>query len=168
MTMRMDTEISEPWKGPPSQKYLSHCLGKLLPSFLPGQITGKESAHNAGDARDTSLIPGSRRSPGGGNGNLFQYSCLGNPMDRGAQRATQCMGSQEWDTTWGLNNNSQWRSNHDNPVSKFRAETSTALLYKCRALSLRLALCRGQHTKNFLPYEKQFLEGKFIIALHMF
>ena len=67
MTMRMDTEISEPWKGPPSQKYLSHCLGKLLPSFLPGQITGKESARNAGEARDTSLIHGSRRAPGGGN-----------------------------------------------------------------------------------------------------
>ena len=39
---------------------------------------------NAGDARDTSLIPGSGRSPGGGNGNPLQYSCLGNPMDRGA------------------------------------------------------------------------------------
>ena len=39
---------------------------------------------NAGDARDTSLIPGSGRSPGGGNGNPLQYSCLGNLMDRGA------------------------------------------------------------------------------------
>ena len=36
---------------------------------------------NAGDIR---LIPGLRRSPGGGNGNPLQYSCLGNPMDRGA------------------------------------------------------------------------------------
>ena len=39
---------------------------------------------NTGDA---GLIPGSGRSPGGGNGNLFQYSCLKNPMDRGAWRA---------------------------------------------------------------------------------
>ena len=33
---------------------------------------------------DTGLIPGLRRSPGQGNGNLLQYSCLGSPMDRGA------------------------------------------------------------------------------------
>ena len=39
---------------------------------------------NTGDIRDTSLIPGSGRSPGGGHGNSFQYSCLKNPMDRGA------------------------------------------------------------------------------------
>ena len=43
---------------------------------------------NAGDARDTSLIPGSGRSPGEGNGNSLQYSCLENPMDRGAWWAT--------------------------------------------------------------------------------
>ena len=35
-------------------------------------------------------IPGSGRSPGEGNGNPLQYSCLGNPMDRGAWRATVC------------------------------------------------------------------------------
>ena len=39
---------------------------------------------NAGDARDMGLIPGSGRSPGGGNGNPLQYSCLKNPTDRGA------------------------------------------------------------------------------------
>ena len=43
---------------------------------------------NAGDARDTSSIPGSGRSPEVGNGNLLQYSCLENSMDRGAWRAT--------------------------------------------------------------------------------
>ena len=42
---------------------------------------------NAGDVRDAGLIPGSGRSPGEGNGNPFQYSCLENPMDRGAWRA---------------------------------------------------------------------------------
>ena len=41
----------------------------------------KESACNAGDQ---GVIPGLRRSPGEGNGNPFQYSCLENPMDRGA------------------------------------------------------------------------------------
>ena len=45
---------------------------------------GKESACSAGVAGDISLIPGSRRSLGGGDGNPLQYSCLKNPMDRGA------------------------------------------------------------------------------------
>ena len=39
---------------------------------------------NAGDAEDTGSIPGGERSPGEGNGNLLQYSCLENPIDRGA------------------------------------------------------------------------------------
>ena len=43
---------------------------------------------NAGDIRDEGLNPWSGRSPGGGHGNLLQYSCLGNPMDRGAWWAT--------------------------------------------------------------------------------
>ena len=43
---------------------------------------------NAGEVRDTGFIPGSGRSPGGGKGNPLQYPCLGNPMDRGAWRAT--------------------------------------------------------------------------------
>ena len=49
-----------------------------------GGTSGKELVFNAGDIRDMGLIPGSGRSPGGGNGNSPQYSCLGNPMDRGA------------------------------------------------------------------------------------
>ena len=51
---------------------------------LPKWHRGKESACNAGDARDTSSIPGLGRFPGGGDGNLLQYSCLGNSIDRGA------------------------------------------------------------------------------------
>ena len=52
---------------------------------IPGGSNGKESACNTGDP---GLISGSGRSPGGGNGNPFQYSCLGNLMDRGAWWAT--------------------------------------------------------------------------------
>ena len=52
---------------------------------FPGGSGGKESACNSGDL---SLIPGLERSPGEGKGNLFQHSCLENPMDRGAWRAT--------------------------------------------------------------------------------
>ena len=43
---------------------------------------------SAGDIRDTGLIPGWGRSPGEGYGNPLQYSCVGNPMDRGARWAT--------------------------------------------------------------------------------
>ena len=48
----------------------------------------KNPPANAGVERDMGSIPGSRRSPGVGNGNSLQYSCLENPMDRGAWRAT--------------------------------------------------------------------------------
>jgi len=43
---------------------------------------------SAGNERDVGSIPGLRRSPGGGNGNALQYSCLENPMDREAWQAT--------------------------------------------------------------------------------
>ena len=54
---------------------------------FPGGASGKEPTCNAGDIRDTGLIPELRRSPGGRHGNPLQYSCLQNPMDR-AWRAT--------------------------------------------------------------------------------
>ena len=44
----------------------------------------KNPAANAGDTREADTIPGLGRSPGGGNGNPPQYTCLENPMDRGA------------------------------------------------------------------------------------
>ena len=55
---------------------------------FPDDSAGKESACNAGDTEDSSSIPGSGRSPGGGNGSLLQHPCLKNPTDRGAWRAT--------------------------------------------------------------------------------
>ena len=48
----------------------------------------KKSPVNAGDVREVGSIPGSGRSHGGGHGNPLQYSCLENPTDRGAWRAT--------------------------------------------------------------------------------
>ena len=48
----------------------------------------KNPPANSGDARDAVSIPGLGRSPGGGHGNPLQYSCLGNPMDRGVWQAT--------------------------------------------------------------------------------
>ena len=55
---------------------------------FPGGSDSKESACNTGVAGDMGSIPGSGRSPGEGNGNSLQYSCLENPMDRGAWLAT--------------------------------------------------------------------------------
>ena len=62
--------------------------------FLIGS-GGKESACNVGDL---SLIPGSGRSPGEGNGNPHQYSCLENPMDGGVWQATVNGIAKSW--TW--------------------------------------------------------------------
>ena len=50
----------------------------------PVVLVVKNPPANAGDRRDTGSIPESGRSPGGGHGNSLQYSCLENPMDRGA------------------------------------------------------------------------------------
>ena len=57
----------------------------VSPSGLPQWLSGQEPACNAGDL---GLIPGSGISPGGGHGNPLQYSCMENPMDRGAWWAT--------------------------------------------------------------------------------
>ena len=60
-----------------------------LPKWgFPGGSVVKNPPTSAGDIGDTGLIPGSRRSPGGGHGSPFQYSCLKNPVDRGAWEAT--------------------------------------------------------------------------------
>ena len=57
----------------------------LRQAGFPGGSDGKESVCNAGNPGS---IPGSKRSPGEGNGNPLQYSCLGNPKDRGDWWAT--------------------------------------------------------------------------------
>ena len=54
---------------------------------------------NAGDLRDMGLTPGLERSPGRGHGNPLQYSCLENPVDRGARRATVHRVTKSCDTT---------------------------------------------------------------------
>ena len=54
---------------------------------------------NAGDVRDLDSILGSGRFPGGGHGNLLQYSCLENPMDRGAWGITVLGIAKELDVT---------------------------------------------------------------------
>ena len=55
---------------------------------LPRWLIVKKLPANAGDARDRGSVPRWGKSPGEGNGNPLQYSCLENPMDRGAWWAT--------------------------------------------------------------------------------
>ena len=89
------------------QRYISvrgHQIWETV-RVLPRWLSGQESACRAGDA---GLIPGSARSPGERNGNPFQYSCLGNPMDRGAWWATVPWVTKESDTTQQLNDSNKY------------------------------------------------------------
>ena len=66
-------------------------------AFQAAQVV-KNPPANAGDLRDTGLIPGLGRSPGGGNGNPLQYSCLENLIDRGTWWAIVHRVTKSW--TW--------------------------------------------------------------------
>ena len=70
---------------------IGHDYGNL--KGFPGGSNGKESVYSAGDP---GLIPGWGRSPGDGNGNRLQCSCLGNSMDRGAWRITVLGVTKSW------------------------------------------------------------------------
>ena len=79
---------------------------------------------NAGDIRDVGLIPGSRRSSGGGHNNPLQYPCLENPMDRGAWRATvpRVAPSQTW---------LKWLSTHAHRESKTISQANFTRASRC-------------------------------------
>ena len=85
---------------------------------------GKESAYIAGDAGNVDLIPGSGRSSGGGHGNPLQYSCLENPMDRGAWRAAFHGSAQSW-----------------TPLKQLSTHTPTQILGDCVSGGRAVAWC---------------------------
>ena len=71
--------------------FIFMCVCVCIYLGFSGSSIGKESACSVGDPGST---PRLERSPGEGNGNLLQYSCLGNPMDRGAWQT-----AKEFNTT---------------------------------------------------------------------
>ena len=70
-------------------------LSKRFKDFPDGG-SSQESTCKAGDTGDTGWIPEMGQSPGGGNGNPLQYSCLEYPMDRGAWQATEQRVIKSW------------------------------------------------------------------------
>ena len=75
--------------------YLKVYVTKNLWAFQVVLVV-KNLTASAGDVRDESLFPGSGRSPGGGHGNAFHYSCLENYVDRGAWWATVHRVAKSW------------------------------------------------------------------------
>ena len=112
------TRLPHPWDSSGKNTgvgcyFLLHCIAWMRIKYVLMRmlkspswwLSGKESTCNAGDlqlARDVSFIPWWGRFPGKGNGNLLQYSCLENPMDRGTWH---WWGHKDSDSTEQLNNN---------------------------------------------------------------
>ena len=88
-------KVLRQWGQDEGRGLLVFAFGYNILGFLGGSA-GKESVCNVGEL---GLIPGLRRSPGEGNGNPLQYSCLENPMDRGTWWATVHGVAKESDTT---------------------------------------------------------------------
>ena len=78
-------------------------LDSILIKMFKGFPSGSAVKNSPANTRDTDSIPELGRSPGEGNGNPLQHSCLRNPMDRGAWLATVHGVAKESDTTWWLN-----------------------------------------------------------------
>ena len=102
----------------------------LADSGFPGDSDGKEPACNAGDPGS---IPESGRSPGGGHGYPLRYSCLENPMNRGAWKAThRPRGRTESDTIW-LIHVDVWQISNE----------------YCKAIILQLKINKLKHTHTY-------------------
>ena len=92
-TYTLIIHIPNSWKKTFTQKFY----------IFPGGSVVKNLHANAGDIEDMGSIPGFERSPGEGNGNPLQYSCLGNPMDRGIWWAIVHGVAEELHMTYQLN-----------------------------------------------------------------
>ena len=89
-------------------------------SWLPWWLASKESAFNAENTKDAGWIPEYGRSPGGGNGNPLQDSCLENPMDRGTWQAAVQKVYKKSDATEQISTQHTHRVQHDHFNRKLR------------------------------------------------
>ena len=122
-------------------------LWLILPQSFPGGSVVKNTPANTRDARDTGSSPGSGRSLGGGNGNLLQYSCLGNPMDRGAL----------WATVHGVSENQTCLSTHTH-IHNF----PSILFIEEIVLSPLITLATLSNVS--WPYMQEFISGFLILS----
>jgi len=83
---------------------------------LPGGSAVKNPPANAGDTGDAGSTPGSGRSPGGRNGNLLEYSCLGRRMNSGSWGGLPSMGSQKSQTQLSTNTQAQLQTDTLTPT----------------------------------------------------
>ena len=86
------------------------CSHEIKRRLLLGSLDSKVSAYNSGDPGS---IPGSGRSPGEGNGNQLQYSCLENPMDWGAWWATVHGVTKSWTQLSDFSSPAPWKKSYD-------------------------------------------------------
>ena len=149
-------------------KIKNSSFSQMLKSIKPKrgasqvELVVKSPPVNAADIRDTGSIPGSRRLPGGGHGNSLQYSCLENPMDRGAGRL-QSVGSQGVRHNWSnctqakeekslsiftFNINSLRLTLSLFPFCEWKTDTQVGLHTAKEVLVLELSLT----SKSVLPY----------------
>ena len=115
---------------------------------FPDGSVYKESACNARDRGDASLVPGSGRSPGGGNGNPLQYSCLKNPMD----------GEAWWTTVHGVTMSRTWLSTA-HALHEERGDTGCGSILKAGCLT---GLC--EHLA--LPHVRSLAQGITFLVEH--
>ena len=113
---------------------------------------------NARDSRDKCSIPGLGRCPGEGNGNPLQYSCLGNPMDRGALQAT----------VHGVAKSQTWLSVHAHTVKRhmyLNICLNKSFLKDIGSLNCKLYLTHRLIWKEFLNRAQFLLHLKSMILL---
>ena len=135
---------------------------------LPQCLSGKESSSNV---RDIDLIHGSGRPPREGNGISLQYSCLGDPMDRGARQATVHGITKELDMTKQLNNNWLCQPSHCHPKTSVNLLDGTDCCICCgfeKSKGKRLVLverrdqkCVKQHVQCDSVLVQKYISPKY-------
>ena len=121
----------------------------------------KNPPANAGDTGGTGSIPGSERSPGEGQGNPLQYSCLGNSMDRGACRTTVLEVTKESDTTEHLtaqfDRGEPWKLKQADTAQRAELEPRVMISVSSCLVGTLVLTSRGQPPAACKPNPAHFL-----------